>query len=93
MKIFLVGVKLFYAGLIFNFVTTWYFGWNLRPQSPEEMICDYIAVAAMAGGLIIQVYAWMVKPVSVQNVGTLNILGNTTFIEQEKFDKEGGGGT
>ncbi len=41
---------------MFNFIETWYFGWNLKPQSPAEMMCDYIANVAMVSGMLIIVY-------------------------------------
>lgn len=40
------------AGFIFNIIETGWFGWNLKPTCPEEMICDYISSAMMIGGLI-----------------------------------------
>ena len=40
------------AGFIFNIIETAWFGWNLKPTCPEEMICDYISSAMMIGGLI-----------------------------------------
>ena len=40
------------AGFIFNIIETAWFGWNLKPSCPEEMICDYIVDAMMGGGLI-----------------------------------------
>ncbi|HMM20609.1 MAG TPA: hypothetical protein PKA10_07700 [Selenomonadales bacterium] len=43
-------------GFIFNFGETWYFGWNLKPQSPEEMVCDYIARGLMLIGWLIVLY-------------------------------------
>lgn len=31
--------------LCVNFLETWYFGWNVYPKSPAEMVWDYISIA------------------------------------------------
>ena len=49
---FKVGARLLIGGFIFNFLETWYFGWNLRPQSISEMICDYIGGFLMLLGFL-----------------------------------------
>lgn len=33
-------------------IETGWFGWNLKPTCPKEMICDYISSGMMIGGLI-----------------------------------------
>ena len=53
MTYFKVGVCLLIGGFVFNFLETWYFGWNLKPSCPAEMVCDYIATFAMLIGMII----------------------------------------
>lgn len=58
---FLIGVAIFFLGLMFNFAETWYYGWNLKPQSPGEMVCDYIAYAAVMAGLFMTMYAVFIK--------------------------------
>ena len=35
-------VSIIAAGFIFNIIETAWFGWNLRPSCPQEMICDTI---------------------------------------------------
>lgn len=56
-RLFLIGVFLVMAGFVFNFLETWYFGWNLRPQSSGEMVCDYIANGSMLIGWFTVLYA------------------------------------
>ena len=55
------GVILFYAGAIFNFLETWYFGWNRKPLTPEEMICDWVAFCVMLGGVFMVVKSLLDK--------------------------------
>jgi len=51
---YLVGSLCILGGSIFNFLETWYFGWNTTPSCPLEMQLDYIAnVIIMVGALII----------------------------------------
>ena len=45
-------VSIIAAGFVFNIIETAWFGWNLRPSCPQEMICDCISAAMMIGGLI-----------------------------------------
>lgn len=47
-----IGARLLISGFVFNFFETWYFGWNLRPQSVSEMICDYIGGFLMILGFL-----------------------------------------
>lgn len=56
-ELFLTGVAIFFIALLFNFLETWYFGWNLRPQSPAEMIADYISSAGTFTGLFTVLYS------------------------------------
>lgn len=42
----------FTFGFVFNFVETWYFGWNWKPASPAEVQCDYVTLALVLSGLI-----------------------------------------
>lgn len=58
-EMYLLGVAVFFVAVLFNFSETWYFGWNLRPQSSAEMVCDYISFAGMMGGMFIVMYAWI----------------------------------
>lgn len=51
--ILLHGYALVIAGFVFNFLETWYFGWNWKPSCRLEMICDYAASAAMIAGMMI----------------------------------------
>lgn len=52
MKSFKISVVLIIIGFFFNLAETAYFGWNVKPQSPEEMICDYIAIGLIGAGWI-----------------------------------------
>jgi hypothetical protein len=36
---------------IFNFFSTWYFGWNMHPMSPNEHACDHLAMMLFAAGI------------------------------------------
>lgn len=58
---FAIGVIMFFSGLVFNFTETWWFGWNLKPQSTAELICDYISFTVLAIGVIAIVYAVDIK--------------------------------
>lgn len=60
MKSFKISVVLIAIGFFFNLIETAYFGWNIKPQSPEEMICDYIAIGLMGAGKIGVAYSIMV---------------------------------
>lgn len=51
-ELYKFGSFLVVIGFVFNFLETWYFGWNLKPQSPAEMVCDYIAAFVMLIGII-----------------------------------------
>lgn len=39
--------------LCVNFLETWWFGWNLHPQSSAEMVWGYISLAIL-------IFAWIV---------------------------------
>jgi hypothetical protein len=43
-------MKYIICGLIFGFIETAYFGWNLYPHSHAESICDIIAMSLVAIG-------------------------------------------
>lgn len=47
-----IGIVLIVIGFIFNFLETWYFGWNIEPSCPKEMVCDYISIALLLAGTI-----------------------------------------
>jgi len=57
MDIFSTGSALLVGGFVFNIAETWYFGWNLRPQSIAEMVCDYISTGTLLVGIIMVSYA------------------------------------
>lgn len=52
MNYFVMGWIHIFVSVIFNFAETWYFGWNLAPQSPAEMVCDYISILLFFMGLL-----------------------------------------
>jgi hypothetical protein len=56
-KRFKIGARLLLCGFIFNFLETWYFGWNIKPQSNGEMICDYISGFLMILGYLAIVWS------------------------------------
>lgn len=58
---FKVGATALIAGILFNFIETWYFGWNLKPSCPAEAVCDYIAGVAMVSGMLIVTYCNLFK--------------------------------
>ncbi len=37
-----IGWLLILAAIIWMIIETWYFGWNLKPLSKEERVCDCI---------------------------------------------------
>ena len=39
--IFWTGASLITLGFVFQIGETWYFGWNLQPESFEEAACDF----------------------------------------------------
>ena len=43
-----INWPVFVFGLLFSVLETAYFGWNLKPSSGEEMICDGIAFIIVA---------------------------------------------
>lgn len=43
---------IFALAMFFGIVETRYFGWNLFPQSPAEVICDGIVCLLMALALV-----------------------------------------
>lgn len=43
---------IFTLGIVFNFLETWYFGWNLKAMSPLESQCDTLAVVIVLAGVI-----------------------------------------
>lgn len=71
-KVFRHGAEIFWAGFIFNLLETWYFGWNLKPQSPHEMMCDYLSAGLILAGLTLEVYAAMI----MKRIVKVNILCN-----------------
>lgn len=60
-ELYLIGNAMFFAALLFNFLETWYFGWNLQASCPAEMICDYISKFGVFAGLSIAMYAVSIK--------------------------------
>ncbi|WP_333594136.1 hypothetical protein [Anaerospora hongkongensis] len=55
-ELYKFGSFLVLIGFVFNFLETWYFGWNQKPQSPAEMVCDYIAIGFFLIGVLIVTY-------------------------------------
>jgi hypothetical protein len=45
------AVLILYFAIIFTIVETAYFGWNMRPQSNAEIICDAISVGLCIWGV------------------------------------------
>lgn len=77
-KIFRHGAEFFWAGFVFNVIETWHFGWNLKPQSPSEMLCDYIALGMMVAGIFAVVYAvYITEPTVVIICNKCNESGET----------------
>ncbi len=48
-----VGARFIYAGLIFGLAETWYFGWNEKPESMAEIVCDAISASSIIFGNIL----------------------------------------
>lgn len=52
-----IGISIFILSILFNFITSLYFGWNtdrgfnLQPESIAEFICDDISLLLMGFGL------------------------------------------
>lgn len=55
--IFWTGASLIILGFVFQIGETWYFGWNLRPESMEEAWCDMVAAAMRYAGILAITYA------------------------------------
>ena len=49
------GWILVICGLVFGLLQTAYFGWNLRPESKAENVCDMITCFAVWFGLALEV--------------------------------------
>lgn len=49
-----VGGVLLLLGAAFWFVQTSYFGWNMRPMSHAEAVCDVISAAVIWSGLYME---------------------------------------
>jgi len=47
-----MNIPIFLLSLLFWYSETKYFGWNALPQSPEEVICDGIAILIGALSLV-----------------------------------------
>jgi len=60
-ELYLIGNAIFFIALLFNFLETWYFGWNVRASCPAEMICDYISKFGIFAGVSIATYAAFIK--------------------------------
>lgn len=43
-------MKLLIFAMIFNFFSTWYFGWNWHPESPAEHASDHFVIMIAAIG-------------------------------------------
>jgi hypothetical protein len=43
-------MKLLIFVLVFNFFSTWYFGWNMHPQSDLEHASDHLCLVLIAIG-------------------------------------------
>ena len=43
-------MKFLIIAFIFNFFSTWYFGWNWYPMSPAEHSSDHLAIALIILG-------------------------------------------
>ena len=50
-----IGAILFWGGLLLWVAETWYFGWNLTPQSRAEVIMDVLSSAMVLGGLFLRI--------------------------------------
>ena len=44
-------MKLIIYAMIFNFFSTWYFGWNMYPQSDLERASDHLCMTLVTLGL------------------------------------------
>lgn len=47
------GLLWILVGYVFNILETWYFGWNMKPQSVAEKFCDNVAVGIILVGFCI----------------------------------------
>lgn len=43
-------MKILIFVLVFNFFSTWYFGWNIHPQSEWEHASDHLCLVLMSVG-------------------------------------------
>lgn len=44
-------MKLLIFAFVFNFFSTWYFGWNMHPESDWEHFSDHFCIILMTLGL------------------------------------------
>jgi len=44
-------MKILIFALVFNFLSTWYFGWNMHPQSDWEHASDHFCYVLISIGL------------------------------------------
>lgn len=49
-----LAIILVVTGVILWIGETWYFGWNIQPQSPAEMFLDMVAWGMILIGLVIK---------------------------------------
>lgn len=84
MKSFKISVVLIVIGFFFNLIETAYFGWNIKPQSPEEMICDYIALGLTGAGWIGICYSIMTLGEALYNITVRMGIAFLNFMEDTK---------
>ena len=47
---------IFTFGFVFNFLETWYFGWNWKASCPAESFCNSVSSVLIIIGLAGQMY-------------------------------------
>lgn len=56
-RVIVIGLILFLIGLGLNIAETWYFGWNMRPESTAETYADIVTAIPFGFGLIMMTRA------------------------------------
>ena len=53
----IMGWSMLLLGLVANFCETWYFGWNITPESAQELAADIVCAIICVVGVIVMMIA------------------------------------
>jgi vacuolar-type H+-ATPase subunit I/STV1 len=84
-----IGWILLFIGFLFNVLETWYFGWNLKPQSVPEAYCDGLSDLILFLGLVYIAKGIFFSNITIRGNAVVTVVRAGDELEQSQEKNEG----